>query len=101
MEKVSYTSLPTPTFTLLTIDEIKTDDNIVHIAKYLLEQRYPKLSPTSRVITVHRDIPYYQLTFLAANNIQMSFLILLNIDGIVNVMDIKEQTTSQTPTINT
>ena len=92
LEDAAYVSLSSPNFNLLTIDQIRQDRNIVEIAKYLLSQRPDeRLEASSRVVSVSRDLPYYRLTFLAKGNVQLSYVILLNINGAVQVIDVTEE----------
>lgn len=78
----------------LSIDEVKKDENIKIIARYLLSQQFPMLSSSSQVLAVFRDIPYYQIIFQGTANYQLTFVILYGFNGEVQIMN---ATSKQTP----
>jgi hypothetical protein len=86
VQQVSYANLSPPNFAALTIDEVKKDENIKIIARYLLSQQFPMLSSSSQVLAVYRDIPYYQLVFQGTDSMQLTFVILYGYNGSVSVM---------------
>lgn len=90
----TYVNLDSPSFDQqLTFDDIKADNNIREIARFLLTQQYPMLGPASRVLAVFRDVPYYKLVFEASGNNEITFMILFNLNG--NTVSILSLTTQQ------
>jgi hypothetical protein len=82
----AYSGLNAPNFTPLCLEELKRDENIKNIARFLLSQQFPMLSSSSKVLAVFRDIPYYQIIFKGAGNTKLTFVILYGFNGSVQVM---------------
>jgi hypothetical protein len=105
IQQAAYNGLSTPDFVALSIDEVKRDENIKTIARYLLSQQFPMLSSSSQVLAVFRDIPYYQIVFQGTANNQLTFVILYGFNGAVQIMSAtsrqtatSQQTSTQTAT---
>ena len=86
VSNASYISLNPPTFKILNLEEVKSDANIKLIARFLLSRKFPMLTTNSRVLAVYRDVPYYQLIFQGPGETQITFVILYNFNGSIEVM---------------
>ncbi len=79
LNNAKYVYLNSPNFVQLTIADIQKDINIQNIARYLLLQNYSMLSPSSKVIYVARDFPYYKIIFDGYQHIQITIIATFNV----------------------
>lgn len=85
----SYVQLATPKLVNLTMADIQNDINVQRIAVYVLQQKYESLAPSSKVVLVARDFPYYRLVFDNQQNLYVTVNIVFDFySGEIQVVSI-------------
>lgn len=78
LSNATYPFLGTPSFVTLTSSDVQSDSNIQSIARFLLNQNYAMLPPSSIVVSVSRDFPYYRLVFDNRQNLYVTINVIFN-----------------------
>jgi hypothetical protein len=76
--------------------------NIQQIALFLLQQKYSMLPPSSQLVLVARDFPYYKFIFDNQRNTYVTFNLIYNFyNADVQVISVKSNNFGTIPKLNT